>query len=182
LRAGIPESEAAAAFKQAKALWSPGREASRADRKAALARYRIAASSGVAEYKCALGEILVIEGDFRAGYRCILDAAKLGFAPAQYWIARELAIGENVRRNSKAAAEWYRKASRRGDAQARYNLGTMYFGGEGVPRDPARGDAGSCAPRMAERYWPSCCWPTRIELVKWDSESTQRVRRIGNGG
>ncbi|MDA1306902.1 MAG: sel1 repeat family protein, partial [Acidobacteria bacterium] len=33
------------------------------------------------------------------------------------------------------AVAWYRKAADQGDAAAQYNLGAMYFKGEGVPQD-----------------------------------------------
>ena len=31
--------------------------------------------------------------------------------------------------------KWYRKAAARGDAAAQFNLGVMYFHGQGVPQD-----------------------------------------------
>jgi uncharacterized protein len=34
-----------------------------------------------------------------------------------------------------AAASWYRKAADQGHARAQFNLGTMYFLGQGVPQD-----------------------------------------------
>ena len=36
-------------------------------------------------------------------------------------------------------AEWYRRASERGHAEAQYSLGFMYLRGEGIEPDPARG-------------------------------------------
>ena len=37
-----------------------------------------------------------------------------------------------------AAAEWYRKAAKKDNPAALYNLGTMYENGKGVPRDPGK--------------------------------------------
>jgi eukaryotic-like serine/threonine-protein kinase len=34
-----------------------------------------------------------------------------------------------------AAADWYRKAADNGSAKARYNLGALYYSGQGVPKD-----------------------------------------------
>ena len=34
------------------------------------------------------------------------------------------------------AADWYRKAAEAGLAKARFNLGALYYAGEGLPRDP----------------------------------------------
>ena len=45
---------------------------------------------------------------------------------------------EGVKRNSAEAMEWYHKAAAQGNAQAQFNLGSMYFEGEGVPKDPAQ--------------------------------------------
>ena len=33
------------------------------------------------------------------------------------------------------ARNWYEKAAAQGDADAQYNLGVLYYNGEGVPRD-----------------------------------------------
>ena len=33
------------------------------------------------------------------------------------------------------AAEWYRKAAEQGDAGAQFNLGHLYYDGQGVPQD-----------------------------------------------
>ena len=35
------------------------------------------------------------------------------------------------------AVRWYRKAAQQGDDDSQYNLGNMYFRGEGVEQDPA---------------------------------------------
>src|SRR3546814_13373335 len=61
------------------------------------------------DLQIALGQILCDDGDpemadFKVGFRWILAAARSGHRGAQYWVAVELATGENVRRNPGAAA------------------------------------------------------------------------------
>ncbi len=34
--------------------------------------------------------------------------------------------------------KWYRKSAEQGDANAQYNLGSMYYDGQGVPQDYAQ--------------------------------------------
>lgn len=136
------DAAAAAAFRDAQLLWRHGQSARSKVRLAALKMYLQAAKSGVPEYEIAFGQILCDEhyrdtADFKSGYKWILRAATKGEPNAQYWIARELATGENVKRNARVAAYWYRRAARRGLASARYNLGMMYFEGDGVPKNKA---------------------------------------------
>jgi TPR repeat protein len=42
---------------------------------------------------------------------------------------------QNLQKNLKKAAQWYRKAADQGDAQAQYNLGLLYEEGKGMPQD-----------------------------------------------
>ncbi|MDB3966611.1 sel1 repeat family protein, partial [Porticoccaceae bacterium] len=37
--------------------------------------------------------------------------------------------------NDAEAVKWYRKAAEQGDANAQYNLGFMYYNGEGIPEN-----------------------------------------------
>jgi hypothetical protein len=37
--------------------------------------------------------------------------------------------------DDKEAVKWYRLAAEQGDATAQYNLGLMYYEGQGVPQD-----------------------------------------------
>jgi TPR repeat protein len=46
-------------------------------------------------------------------------------------------MGEGVEKNLAEAAAWFQKAVDQGQANAAMNLGTMYWNGDGVPRDHA---------------------------------------------
>jgi len=134
---------AAADFAEAQRIWRHGPSAPLKRRRTAIEWYERAARSGVPEYEIALGQILCDSDfpdteNFHAGYRWILRAARKGHPGAQYWIARELATGENRRRNPKLAAHWYRMAAGQGLASAQYNLGIIYLEGDGVPKSRAR--------------------------------------------
>ena len=140
----LHSKEAAEMFRNAQSIWRHGEEASSDVRQKALEKYTQAAQSGIAEYEIALGQILCDEdhpdtANFEEGFNWILNAAMHGDPGAQYWIARELATGENVRRDPSLTAYWYRRAARRGLAAAKYNLGIMYLEGDGVPANKARG-------------------------------------------
>ena len=64
--------------------------------------------------------------------------AELGFADAQYNLARMYANGEGVPENDSEAVKWYRKAADQGLAEAQFNLGLRYAKGEGVPENYIR--------------------------------------------
>lgn len=63
-----------------------------------------------------------------------LELAKLGDAEAQ----ANLGIMLQSRGKYKKAAYWYQKAANSGIANAQYNMGTLYFNGEGLPKDYAK--------------------------------------------
>jgi TPR repeat protein len=70
------------------------------------------------------------------GLTWIRRAAEQCHVGAQYFLAAELATGENVRKDVQEAARWYRRAARQAHSEAQYNLALMYWAGEGVPRSP----------------------------------------------
>ncbi|MGH8362919.1 MAG: tetratricopeptide repeat protein [Gammaproteobacteria bacterium] len=63
-----------------------------------------------------------------------MGLAKIGDAEAQ----ANLGIMLQTRGEYKEAAYWYQQAARAGVANAQYNMGTLYFNGEGVPQDYAK--------------------------------------------
>lgn len=63
-----------------------------------------------------------------------LELAKLGDAEAQ----ANLGIMLQSRGKYKQAAYWYLQAAQAGVANAEYNMGTLYFNGDGVPQDYAK--------------------------------------------
>ena len=68
--------------------------------------------------------------------RWYLEAAKQGYAPAQYNLAALYAVGRGVTLNNAEALKWYLQAANQGDSLAQYNVGMRYFEGHGVKPDP----------------------------------------------
>lgn len=78
-----------------------------------------------------------------------LELAKLGDAEAQ----ANLGIMLQSRGDYKDAAFWYQQAADAGVANAAYNMGTLYFNGEGVPQDYAKAhDWFTRAARRGNKY------------------------------
>ena len=48
-----------------------------------------------------------------------------------------LCKGKGVKKNAAEAAKWWRKAADQGHAQAQFELGCLYYVGEGVEQDGA---------------------------------------------
>ena len=62
------------------------------------------------------------------------ELAKLGDSEAQ----ANLGVMLSTRGKYKEAADWYRQAANTGIATAAYNLGTLYYNGQGFPQDYAK--------------------------------------------
>ena len=62
-------------------------------------------------------------------------SANLGNVDAMYFLASELAQGEELPRNEKKAFYWYRRAGKKGHAEAQYNLAIMFLEGDGITKD-----------------------------------------------
>lgn len=67
----------------------------------------------------------------RADIDAAEELAKIGDAEAE----NNLGVMLVSTGDYKAAADWYRKAATAGISTAMYNLGTMYFNGQGVPQE-----------------------------------------------
>jgi TPR repeat protein len=65
-------------------------------------------------------------GKFKAAFRLYLAAAKAGDTSCQINLGNLYDAGSGVRRNRSAAMYWYKRAYRRGDACAAYNIGVMW--------------------------------------------------------
>ena len=63
--------------------------------------------------------------------------AETGDAEAQFNLALMYnnGIPEQLQKNDREAAKWYRKAAEQGHVEAQFNLGLMYDKGEGVRQD-----------------------------------------------
>jgi len=83
-----------------------------------------------------------------------MELAKIGDAEAQ----ANLGIMLQSRKEYKQAAYWYRQAAEAGVANAEYNMGTLYFNGEGVPQDYAKAHAWFCAQHGAETNMHNFSW------------------------
>ena len=67
------------------------------------------------------------------------EAAELLRKGTEQVVWYQKATEQIVARNLTEAAEWYRKAAEQGHARAQYNLGKLYYEGEGVPKDRVEG-------------------------------------------
>jgi TPR repeat protein len=82
------------------------------------------------------GVVALMMGDFDKALQTFVPLAETSdHAYAQYFLGRMYAAGQGVEKNSKTAAEWFRKAAEKGVGDAQYRLGAMYESGEGVPTD-----------------------------------------------
>ena len=61
-------------------------------------------------------------------------SASLGYAPAQFELAKRYELGKGVWWSLEKAAEWYRKAAEQGHTEAQYKLGSCYEYGFGVSK------------------------------------------------
>ena len=65
------------------------------------------------------------------------EAAKQGYARAQYNLGVMYAHGNGVPKDEAEAVRWYRRAAEQEYAYAQSDLGVMYATGRGVPKDEA---------------------------------------------
>lgn len=63
------------------------------------------------------------DGDLRNAFRCMMIAAKRGDSWGQVNLGNFYASGKGVRRNSKKASYWYKKAYANGNRSGAFNLG-----------------------------------------------------------
>ncbi len=69
----------------------------------------------------------------------IKSAKREGDRRSQYMLGLAYSLGNGTKRNSRAAAYWFKKSSMQGYADAQYYLGRAYSFGDGLPKD--RGEA-----------------------------------------
>jgi localization factor PodJL len=91
-----------------------------------------------------------IEGGDASGVEALKKAANLGYAPAEFYLAKLFETGgSGVKKDAAEARRWTDRAAQAGDAKAMHNLALYWFEGAGGPKDPAQ--AADWFKRAAER-------------------------------
>jgi localization factor PodJL len=86
-------------------------------------------------YSRAVGRI---EGGDYTGVESLRRAANLGYAPAQFYLAKLHEGGTGgVKKDTAEARRWYERAAQAGDAKAMHNLALFYFEGVGGEKNLA---------------------------------------------
>ena len=81
-----------------------------------------------------------IEDGAPQGVNELSRAANLGYAPAQFYLARLYIDGTGgVAKDPTEARRWTERAALGGDRRAMYNLGMFYYEGTGGPKDETEG-------------------------------------------
>ena len=74
-----------------------------------------------------------------AGLDMMRKAANLGYAPAQFYLAKLYEDGASgVKKDAAEARRWTQRAAESGDPKAMHNLGLYYFHGDGGPKSLAQ--------------------------------------------
>ena len=73
--------------------------------------------------------------NFKKASKWFLQAAKKGYASAQYNLGVMSYLGQGMQQNYTQAANWFEKAGNQDHASAQYNLGYIYYEGKGVEKD-----------------------------------------------
>lgn len=77
-----------------------------------------------------------IPRDNARALRCFQEAARQGYAPAEYALGHCLFTGQGASQDVAQAVEWFQRAANHGSADAQYSLGYCYANGCGVTKDP----------------------------------------------
>jgi len=73
--------------------------------------------------------------NFKKASKWFIQAAKKGYAGAQYNLGVMRYLGQGVPQDYAQAASWFEKAGNQDHASAQYNLGYIYYEGKGVEKD-----------------------------------------------
>src|SRR4030081_318757 len=79
-----------------------------------------------------------VQPDGKASIRLLTEAAKQGYAPAEYGLGRIYLYGRGIEADYAQALLWERKAAEQGDPRAQRDLAFMYEPRFGVAADPAQ--------------------------------------------
>lgn len=175
--------EAPALHAQAKNLY--GKAYGEADVKIAVAAYEKAVRAGSAEAACDLGDLYLSgyapvtpgkdetaqQAADKAAFRLFLQAAKAGYAPAQYETAIMYAEARGVDRDITEARAWLLKAGEAGHAKAQTRLGDAYNSDCGCGPDCDCG--ASCCFGLPRDYDKSVYWYKRLAANSDKSAAAQ---------
>ncbi len=80
-----------------------------------------------------------IKANDPAGLDMMRKAANVGYAPAQFYLAKLYEDGDaGVKKDPAEARRWTQRAAEGGDPKAMHNLGLYYFHGDGGPKNVAQ--------------------------------------------
>ncbi|HVY33614.1 MAG TPA: peptidoglycan-binding protein [Caulobacteraceae bacterium] len=80
-----------------------------------------------------------IKANDPAGLDLMRKAANVGYAPAQFYMAKLYEDGDaGVKKDPAEARRWTQRAAEGGDPKAMHNLGLYYFHGDGGPKNVAQ--------------------------------------------
>ena len=159
-------------YAQAQDLY--GRASDEAEVKAAVAAYEKAVRAGSPEAACELAELYLSgyapvkpgkdesaqEAADKAAFNLYLQAAKTGYAPAQYKTAGMYADERGVKRDMIEASSWLLKAGEAGYPDAQAKLGYAYYEGCGCGPDCDCGS--SCCFGFDQDYGQAKYWYERL--------------------
>lgn len=101
----------------------------------AEAAFRSLAAAGNADAIAWLGVVLLDRGATKEGVLWLQRAVDGGSIEGTHRLALAFAEGAGTQRNDARAVELFEKAAEADHKRAQLNLGTLYFRGQGVPRD-----------------------------------------------
>lgn len=97
--------------------------------------FQKSADNGNANAKLSLS-MLIAKGSPQLSFRYAMEAAKAGNTLAIYEVGARLMTGtKGATENKREGIVWLESAAKAGNAMAQFELGTIYFSGDGVPRN-----------------------------------------------
>lgn len=126
-----------------------------------------------------------VEQDYRKSFPLLKRVADVGYAPAQYNVARSYRYGRGVKESQALAFEWYSKAAEQGYGSAECAVGNALQSGRGVSKNPvaamewleravAHGNAAACH-SIGNIYYYDESVPEHLEIaVKWYRKAADR--------
>jgi TPR repeat protein len=110
----------------------------------------------------------------------LLEAAKRGYAPAQYDLAVEFDRGNVLERNDSLAHHWYETAAGNEEPRALLEMAHRYRDGKGVAQDNAK-SIGLLA-RAAELKEPDASYEYAMHLIAGGNDGTEYMETAADLG